>query len=256
MEIVLNGELFKTLFKGIVEVTSEARFHFSDNGLHSRAVDPANVAMVIVDIPRDSFDAYSIDEETTVGVDINRIYDIAKSIKKNELVELKIEDESMKIKFGSVNYTLSLIDPSAIRKEPKIPNLELSVKVIVDGKEFKRVIQLVNFADAITLTVDSQHPQLIISAKDSVISFEAKLDSQFKEDSEGDLKKDLEENFERNLERNVKSSFGIEYVKQFLKFNDILEIGLGDNLPGIFTYKLRNNSKISYIIAPRIKEEW
>jgi len=126
MEAILKGEIFSGILKGLEVLVSEARIHFQEQGLHSRAVDPANVAMVIVDVPRENLEAYSIDEEKTVGVDVNRIYDIARSIKKNELVELKVEDETtLKVKFGSVVYSVSLIDPSAIRKEPKIPNLEL-----------------------------------------------------------------------------------------------------------------------------------
>ena len=106
---IINGGVIKTASKAIVSLVSEARFHFKEEGLHTRAVDPANVAMVIVDIPRDSFDVYTVDEEKTIGVDVNRINDILKTVKTRELVELKVEDESMlKIKFGSVEY-LSLI---------------------------------------------------------------------------------------------------------------------------------------------------
>ena len=37
----------------------------------------------------------------------------------------------MSVKFGGIEYSVALIDPSAIRKEPKIPELDLPAKVVV-----------------------------------------------------------------------------------------------------------------------------
>jgi len=243
IDAIMNGEILRAVTRAMVVLVSEARFHFSDNGLHSRAVDPANVAMVIVDIPRDSFDAYSIDEATTVGVDINRVYDIAKSIKKNELVELKIEDESMKIKFGSVNYTLSLIDPSAIRKEPKIPNLELSAQLKLDAGEFKKAIQA---ADKI-----SDH---VIFRSD---------ETGFYIEAEGDIDKITFHMSEAELiefnKATARSMFSVEYLKEFIKIassGDQMTIHLGNNYPVRLIFDVADGrARVEYILAPRIEAE-
>jgi len=141
IDLIMEGNMLKAITRAMAALVSEARWHFKEEGFHSRAVDPANVAMVIVDVSRENLEAYSIDEEKVVGVDVNRIYDIAKSIKKNELVELQVEDETrLKVKFGSVEYSVSLIDPAAIRKEPKIPQLDLPAKIVLDAGEFKKAI--------------------------------------------------------------------------------------------------------------------
>ena len=142
MEAILVGDVFSSILGGLKTLVSEAKWHFKEEGFHSRAVDPANVAMVIVDVSRENMEAYSIDEEKVIGVDVNRIFDIARSIKKNEPVELQVEDETtLKVKFGSVEYSVSLIDPSAIRKEPKIPKLDLPAKIVLDAGEFKKAIK-------------------------------------------------------------------------------------------------------------------
>ena len=141
IDAIMTGEVLKTVTRAVVALVSEARMHFLEKGLHSRAVDPANVAMVSVDVPKDSFEVYNIDEEKTIGVDMDRVFDISKSISAKDLVELSVQDEStLKIKFGSVEYKVALIDPSAIRKEPKIPELELPAKIVIDAGEFKKAI--------------------------------------------------------------------------------------------------------------------
>lgn len=244
IDAILGGEVVKTATKAIVSLVSEARFHFKDEGLHSRAVDPANVAMVIVDIPRDSFEVYKVDEEKTVGVDVNRVYDILKAVKRKDLVELKVEDDShMKVKFGSVEYTVALIDPSAIRKEPRIPELELPAKIVLDAGEFKKAIQA---ADKI-----SDH--VVFKSDETGFYIEA----------EGDIDKITFHMGEMELiefnKESARSMFSVEYLKEFVKIassGDILTIYLGNNYPVRLIFDVVDGRlKVEYILAPRIEAE-
>jgi len=244
IDAIVGGEVIKTATKAIVALVSEARFHFKEEGLHSRAVDPANVAMVIVDIPRESFDVYTIDEEKTVGVDVNRIHDILKSVKKKELVELKIEDEStLKVKFGSVEYSVALIDPSAIRKEPKIPELELPAKVVLDAGEFKKAIQAADkIADHVVFRSDEDG--FYIEAHGDIDSIKFHM---------GEM-----ELIEFNREK-ARSMFSVEYLKEFVKIassGDILTIYLGNDYPVRLVFDVADGKlKVEYILAPRIESE-
>jgi len=244
IDAILGGEVVKTATKAIVSLVSEARFHFKDEGLHSRAVDPSNVAMVIVDIPRDSFEVYKVDEEKIVGVDVNRVYDILKAVKRKDLVELKVEDDShMKVKFGSVEYTVALIDPSAIRKEPRIPELELPAKIVLDAGEFKKAIQA---ADKI-----SDH--VVFKSDETGFYIEAEGDIDKITFHMGEI-----ELIEFNKE-SARSMFSVEYLKEFVKIassGDILTIYLGNNYPVRLIFDVVDGRlKVEYILAPRIEAE-
>ncbi|RUM34135.1 MAG: DNA polymerase sliding clamp [Archaeoglobus sp.] len=244
IDVILTGNVLKTIAKAMVTLVSEARFHFKAEGFHSRAVDPANVAMVIVEVPSESFEAYSIgeEEEETVGVDVNRIYDISKAIKSNELVEVKVKDSEMVVKFGSVHYSVQLIDPSAIRKEPKVPNLELPAKIVMDAGEFRKVI---NAADKI-----SDH--VVFRSEDSGFYIQA----------EGDVDRiEFHMSETELIEFNgavARSMFSIEYLKEFVKVagsGDILTIYLGTNYPVRLIFDVCDGkAKVEYILAPRIEE--
>ena len=241
---IVNGEVIKTAIKSIATLVSEARFHFKDEGLHSRAVDPANVAMVIVDIPRDSFDVYTVDEEKTIGIDVNRVNDILKTVKKKELVELKVEDESLlKVKFGSVEYSVTLIDPSAIRKEPKIPDLELPAKIVLDAGEFKKAIQ----------ASDKIADHVVFRSDENGFYIEAKGDIDRIVFHMGEM-----ELIEFNKEK-ARSMFSIEYLKEFVKIagsGDILTIHIGDDYPVRLAFDVADGKlKVEYILAPRIEAE-
>ncbi len=244
IDVIMDGNVLKAITRAMVALVSEARWHFKNEGLHSRAVDPANVAMVIVDVSKENLEAFSIDEESVIGVDVNRIYDIAKSIKKNELVELQIEDESkLKVKFGSVEYSVALIDPSAIRKEPKIPKLDLPAKIVLDAGEFKKAISA---ADKI-----SDH---VVFRSD---------DSGFYIEAEGDIDKITFHMSDAELiefnKAEARSMFSLEYLKEFVKVasaGDLLTIYLGTNYPVRLVFEVADGkANVEYILAPRIEAE-
>ncbi len=245
IDVILTGDVLKTISKAMVALVSEARFHFKQEGFHSRAVDPANVAMVIVEVPAESFEAYTVEgeeEEEIIGVDVNRIYDISKTIKSKELVELKVEETEMIVKFGSVQYSVQLIDPSAIRKEPKVPNLDLPAKIVLDAGEFKKVISA---ADKVSdhVVFRSDDTGFYIEAKGDVDRIEFHM-------SEAEL---IE--FNKAVAR---SMFSVEYLKEFVKVassGDLLTIYLGTNYPVRLVFDVCDGkAKVEYILAPRIEE--
>ncbi len=244
IDTIITGEVLRTFAKSIVALVSEARVHFLEKGMHSRAVDPANVAMVIVDVPKDSCEVYSIDEERTIGVDVDRIFDISKSIKSKDLVELMLEDESvLKIKFGSVEYSVSLIDPSAIRKEPRIPELDLPAKVVLDAGEFKQAIAAADrISDHVTFRSDGE--AFYIEAKGDVDQIVFRM-------TEAEL---IEFNGAE-----AKSMFSVDYLKEFCKVassGDLLTINLGTNYPVRLIFDLAGGKvRVEYILAPRIEAE-
>jgi len=221
MEAILKGEIFSGILKGLEVLVSEARFHFQEQGLHSRAVDPANVAMVIVDVPRENLEAYSIDEEKTVGED----------------------ETTLKVKFGSVVYSVSLIDPSAIRKEPKIPNLELPAKIVLDAGEFKKAITA---ADKI-----SDHVVFRTDETGFYIEAEGDVDKIAFHMSEAEL---IEFN-----KAEARSMFSVEYLKEFVKIagsGDLLTIYLGTNYPVRLVFEVAGGkARVEYILAPRMEAE-
>lgn len=243
IDVITTGEVLKTVAKALTALVSEARIHFLNQGMHSRAVDPANVAMVIVEVPKESFEMYNVDEEKVVGADVNRIHDISKSIKSKDLVELQLLENELRIKFGGVEYSLSLIDPSAIRKEPKIPELELPVKVVMDAGEFKKVVSA---ADKVSdhVILKSDQSGFIIEAKGDVDKIKFHM-------SESDL---IEFNGAE-----AKSMFSIEYLKEFCKIagsGDILTIRLGTNYPVRLLFEISGGKvKVEYILAPRVETE-
>ena len=80
--------------------------------------------------------------------------------KKNESIQIEYLPntdeigERVKISFGTLQYDLALINADDLKKEPKIPELNLPVKISMRCTKFRQTISLVNeISDQITFVV-------------------------------------------------------------------------------------------------------
>ncbi len=246
MEASIEASVFKTAIRGLEAIVSESRLHFNKHGMSARAVDPAKVAIVIVDVPSESFEVYQVEKETTIGADISRIADIIKSVKKEELINIAFDGSRITVQSGNMTYTLAAIDPSDIRREPKVPDLDVPATVSLKSEDFKKAILVgKKISDFVTLRTD---------------------ESGFYVEAEGDVEKisfykDEGELIEFN-KAEAKSMFSIDYLESFIKIDsDILTIQLGTDYPASFQFDLgtKDGSDIAmtveYLLAPRIETE-
>jgi proliferating cell nuclear antigen len=131
----IDADVLKTAIETLSVLVDEARFRISPEGIVVRAVDPANVAMVSFDLSSDAFDEFNADD-SEIGMDLSKINDIFGVAGKDEKVVMELDEMSQKmsLQLGGLSYTLALLDPSTIRAEPRIPQLELPAEVVLNGR--------------------------------------------------------------------------------------------------------------------------
>src|SRR5665811_237909 len=56
-------------------------------------------------------------------------------------MELEEGNHKLLIDVGGLSYTLSLLDPSTIRAEPRVPQLDLPAKVVLNGADLRRAVK-------------------------------------------------------------------------------------------------------------------
>lgn len=242
---VINAEVLKDAIEAVSTIVDEAKFHITQDGLAARAVDPANVAMVSFDLKKEAFEAFSA-TDGEIGVDLTRLNDILGMAAKDDRIELNLNEETRKleIRTGGLAYTLSLLDPTSIRKEPKVPNLELPAKVVLNGAELKRAVKA---AEKV-----SDHMALGV------------MDKAFYVEAEGDLDKvrlDIPATSLISLQStgNVRSLFSLDYLNDLAKSlgkAEQVSIDLGTDYPVKFTFNVAGgNGTATYLLAPRIESE-
>src|SRR5659263_341424 len=138
----INAELLKDAIASLAVIVDEVRFRIKPEGISVKAVDRANVAMEKIEHRSYAFDEYSADE-LEIGIDLNKITDLLGITDKGDTVRMELEEGNNKllIDVGGLSYTLSLLDPSTTRAEPRIPQLELPAKVVMNGTDLRRAVK-------------------------------------------------------------------------------------------------------------------
>ena len=132
------------------------------------------------------------------------------------------------------------IDPSSIRKEPKIPEIEFAAKVVVDADDFKKVLKA---AEKISyqVAIGVQNESFFVEAEDEMETMRYSLHKdELVHLSGGDCR----------------SLFSLEYLTAMAKgfASDTLTLHISTDHPLKTEFDFADgNGKVVYMLAPRIE---
>ena len=104
---MFNAKVKSEVLKGIIDVTSplvnEVKFNINSKGIFLRAVDPAHVAMIDLNIDKKAFEEYKADE-MELGIDIDKLSSIMKLSTSGDLVSIDYDETANRliIKIGNL----------------------------------------------------------------------------------------------------------------------------------------------------------
>ena len=248
------------MFEGIIEKATleevmraahalvlESRVIIDDKGWHIKAIDPANVAMVVVDVPPDAFYKYELklegEEEKEkkgmeIGISVDKMVEILRSVGRNENIFLAVKD-TLFMEFGNFTFSINLYDPSSVREVKKVPEIEFTSEVIMDGGVFRRAIEAAKrISEYVTLSV-----------KDATFTVKAEGESM---NMEMTLREDELFDFEAG---DAHSSFSLDYLTSIARVfaNTEVIVKLGNDVPIEVSGKIADGSvTVKYLLAPFI----
>jgi proliferating cell nuclear antigen len=248
-EAKIDAAVLRESIESITAVVDEGKLRITKDGFTLRAVDPANVAMISFDLQRDAFDDFRFEKESDAeaietGIDFVKLHDIL-GIGGREEVTLKLDEQVQKLftTMGSLAYTVSLLDPASLRKEPKVPELEFPVQVTIELEEFRRTIRAAEkIGDHIVLGVDGE---------EFYMEVEGEMDK---------LRLGLrKEQLIHMTPGTLHSLYSLDYVAAMTKgmsHADNITLNLGKDYPLQVDFEVADGKgKVSYLLAPRIESE-
>lgn len=244
----INAGLLKSSVDTVSVLVDECKVRLDEDGLSIKAVDPANVGMVELDIPADSFESYEADDEL-LGLNLVRFQDITGMANKGDTVVMELDEETRKllIRIDGLRYTLSLIDPDSIHQEPNVPDLDLPGNVVLPGREIRRGVKAAGMV--------SDHMAFGVSDDEESFYMSAEGDTD-------DVRVDLREDDIIELETSgetAQSLFSLDYLDSMAKAipNDAqVEVEVGDDYPVKMNFEISGGeAKVTYLLAPRIENE-
>jgi len=245
---MFNAKVKSDILKGIIDVTSplvnEAKFNISAKGLSLRAVDPAHVAMVDLEISSKAFDEYKADT-MELGIDLDKFSSIMRLANAGDTVSLEYDEKSNRlvVKIGNLVRRMGLIDTAGM-PDSKVPNLELPAKTIVSASELSKGVRASEaVSDHLALTMDKHSFELFAEGDTDTVNLK--------------LPKDLL--IELNSPGTYKSLFSIDYFSNMIKpvkANDPVTIFLGNDNPIRVDFDIaEKKGHVTYLLAPRIESE-
>jgi proliferating cell nuclear antigen len=243
---IVSADTLKETLDSVSVLVDECKIHLDEDGLSIRAVDPANVGMVDLDLGAAAFESYEADGGL-IGVNLSRLEDIAGMADAGQLVQLELDEETRKlhIQIDGLEYTLALIDPDSIRQEPDIPDLDLPAHVVIEGRDIDRAVTA---ADMV-----SDHIALGVDTADELFYVDAEGDT---DDVHLELTRDQLIDLEAG---DAHSRFSLDYLKDMNKAipkDAEVELELGDEYPVKLHYDIAEaQGRVTYMLAPRIQSD-
>lgn len=221
----------------ISELVTEVRIKLKEEGMSIVAVDPANVALVVFRLPRESFSEYEAGNEVW-GINLDDFKRILKRATNSSSLVLQQEDNQLNISiFDRVkrNFVLSLIDVDMDDKDE--PNLEFSCEVEMDSDSFSQSVEdAVVVSDSCSFLTGENF--FIVEAMGSLNSFRAEFS--------GD---------EVKIKGIGKSKYSLEYLMKFIKAAKISEkvvLKYSDDYPLRIDFP-GEKMGIGFVLAPRVE---
>lgn len=266
IRITSTVKTLRDALKPVFAIDDECRLNISPEGLSVKVVDPANVAMIILDLPKEVFHEgeYLVDETLQVGLDVASYKSLFEGAEDNETAELSIEQYEEKgaqkhrliLKIVDIfEQTLTLMKPDAVRRMVKIPSLTFRAHNEVSKEFLKRCFDLAAKAgDYIIMTARTElhelvpelpaRPTFTMEAGDDVRKFKAKLTTGVEITAE-------------SPEVRLKSIFSLEYLCVMVEAigdGEIVTLYLDNDYLLMLDFKVLEHGQASFTVAPRIED--
>ncbi|UBF23396.1 DNA polymerase sliding clamp PCNA [Haloarcula tailed virus 3] len=250
IEASIDPEPFAQYLNAVSGLVDEAKVHIGPDGLRTEAVDPANVAMVAVELDADAFETAPTTEHT-FGAYITRLLDILP--REYGTVDLTYDPNQQKldIRAGPYSYTYNALDPENVRKEPDLPDMDLNFEGTINSDLLKEAIEWFDhYTTHVRMGYDPVDQRFWMDAMERDRKGDPKTD-----DGGFSLDRAQLDGVEQVGEAN--SHFSMDYLRERVDvFPEDTQVTLrvGKEFPMNMFYGIENG-EVEFMMAPRIQSD-
>jgi proliferating cell nuclear antigen len=243
-EAKLKADVLKEVVDVVSTLVDEAKFNVGKDSVVVKAVDPAHVAMVDLSLDRSAFDAFKADD-AELGIDMDKMKEVLRLAKAGDAIALSHDEDKNRIvvTVGNTTRRMALVDTAGM-SDPKVPSLNLPVKLVVRTEELRQAIRASeSVSDHIALKASPDGFEVVSEGDTDTVSHM--------------VPKDLLE--EIQAKEPVRSLFPLDYFSNMIKaINSApnVTLYLGTDYPVKMEFKIAaGKGEVRYLLAPRIESE-
>lgn len=231
----------KRAIESISVLVDEGTLNISSNGIDVKAIDPSQIAMGILNVPKTVFEEYDLegDKNLVIGMNFLELSKLMKRTRPDDTLELKI-DKKVEIAFKGKTtriYELGILETSAPSREPKIETVD-TIKIA--GNLFADHVKDIEMVSS-KIAIEINEKGVLLSAEGDVSEVRIEISD--------------ENLIEKDVKENARATFSIEYLKNLIAAVDadtIISLKLKTDSPMVIDYGIGDGS-IKYYLAPRIE---
>jgi len=240
----MKADVLREVIAVVGTLVEEVKLNILPDGIALRAVDPAHVAMVELNLKSGAFEELKA-TGGEIGVDIEKFREMLKLAKAGSSIRLTHDEDKNKLVVTIDNLTrrMSLVDTAGM-SDPKVPNVNLPAKVVIKTDELGQGIRASeSISDHIALIATPEHFELSAEGETDSVSLK--------------LPKDLLEGIE--TKETVKSLFSLDYFANMIKSvgsAPSVALNLGTDYPVRIEFDIAGGEgHVKYLLAPRIEND-
>lgn len=240
----IDASVLKEITKVISTINSEFKLKVTKEGLTTRIIDPAHIAMIDLNIKKEATEEYGYIDDLDIGIDVDKLNTILKTAKKGDVVKIKYNNElnTLDVTIGFITRSMGLIDTEGM-PDPKFPNLELPAKIVINSRDLNEAIKACsNVSDHLTLFANKE--KFRIFAKGDVDKVNVEI--------EKDLLHEL------TSYNQFSSKFSIDYfynMSKNIKKDQLVTLKINNENPLQMEFKINQWVEIKYLLAPKIEND-
>lgn len=235
-----SARVFVSLLEAVGEVADEVLVRLTSEGLRIRALDPARIALIELEIPSSAFTSYSLkSEKLDIGVNLSSLLKMLPKPKKSDVVKFSADEMFYYMTIeGAVPKSFKFRSIEVSAEEVPELSLEYAVKAILLAKGLKQALSTLKGSGIVEVEApDSGHIILKgggTSVKLSRVSGSV-IDVEFKESA-----------------RSAYEESYLVKVDPLLGLTDSLEFSFKSSSPLNMVFRIPGDIMIRYVLAPQV----
>lgn len=239
--VLPEAKLFRDIIDTIGNIADEVSLVLTSEGLVIRALDVDQTSLIDVQLPKDMFLEYTLEEASNIGVSINNLKKVLKHLKKGENLTIEPEGDHVKFIIGaggiiSRAFKFRNLDVPV----PELPDLNLNftatAKILAQSvKKVVEDIEAIGGSTQITVTPDAVTFKSIGAGK---------LEVKFPQGSLALVSLEAQEQAESVYDTNKLSN-----ILGIARVSDIVTLQLASKMPLKAEFSV-GPGRIVYLLAP------
>lgn len=154
MKFTARASVLKGMVSVLSSITDNVKLHCEEEGMRIVAVDPAHIAMVVLNIAKADLEGYTGDD-SEYGLDLSKLNSILKLAGDEDDCNMELSDR-ITVRVGNITRRMAALDTGSMT-DPKVPDIQMDVSVPMKAADLQYIMRTVSdIGDTVTLSVSDK----------------------------------------------------------------------------------------------------